>query len=70
MIILLRPLLWYTPPGDFYDTLNKKRPEPYRLGSPLTRGHSGLADKKLSWRRGRDSNPGYLAVYPLSKRTH
>lgn len=27
------------------------------LGSPLTRGHPGHADKKLSWRRGRESNP-------------
>src|SRR5712671_5500373 len=30
--------------------------------------HSGGQDVKLSWRRGWDSNPRYVAVYTLSKR--
>lgn len=37
------------------------------LGFESLQGHLGLDEISL-WRRDRDSNPGYLAVYTLSKR--
>jgi hypothetical protein len=53
------------PDGELVQNLPLKEPQKQR--TPLLLEEQGSTERQ-QWRRGRDSNPGYLAVHTLSKR--